>query len=230
MFSFCICIAYLYCVFVLRISASRVFFGWLVTQAGWSSACWSVRLKTIKRYSYHHIYIYVPTCLSHHHPFISISISSWMAARAGQTAPISYLWLLVPHISGHSPIKSCRLSNHFCSQYTYICLMRIVYSVSWKTIHHSRTNIMQTLFNSFVLGNSWRVLKLPSKSKTLKSHFMINKNTTFILIQGVSKKGTLVIFVLFLFQKSDFTSSHLIWNRNFEPVSSSHLEHIRLEC
>ena len=38
------------------------------------------------------------------------------------------------------------------------------------------------------------------------------------------KKGTLVVFVLFLFLKMDFAFSHAIWNQNLEPISSSHLE------
>ena len=36
------------------------------------------------------------------------------------------------------------------------------------------------------------------------------------------KKGTFLIWFLFLFQKSDFTFSHVFWNQNFEPVSFSH--------
>ena len=36
------------------------------------------------------------------------------------------------------------------------------------------------------------------------------------------KKGTFLILFLFLFQKSDFTFSHVFWNQNFNPVSSSH--------
>ena len=41
----------------------------------------------------------------------------------------------------------------------------------------------------------------------------------FILFYRVSlKKGTFLIFVLFLFQKSYFTFSHVVWNQTFEPV------------
>ena len=48
-------------------------------------------------------------------------------------------------------------------------------------------------------------------------------------IQGVYKKGTLDIFVLFRFWKSDFTFSHVFRNQNFEPVSSHHSNCIHSE-
>ena len=43
------------------------------------------------------------------------------------------------------------------------------------------------------------------------------------------KKGNIAIFVLFLFQKLDFTFSHVFWNQNFEPISSSHSNYIHSE-
>ena len=43
------------------------------------------------------------------------------------------------------------------------------------------------------------------------------------------KKGTFLILFLFLFQKLDFTFSHVFWNQNFEPVSSSHSNNIHSE-
>ena len=43
------------------------------------------------------------------------------------------------------------------------------------------------------------------------------------------KKGTLAIFILFLFLNSDFDFSHVFWNENFEPVSFSQSNHIHSE-
>ena len=43
------------------------------------------------------------------------------------------------------------------------------------------------------------------------------------------KKGTFAIFVLFLFQKLDFAFSHMFWNHNFEPGSSSHSNYFHSE-
>ena len=43
------------------------------------------------------------------------------------------------------------------------------------------------------------------------------------------KKGTLAILGLFLFQKSDLAFSHVFWNQNFEPISSSHSNYIHSE-
>ena len=43
------------------------------------------------------------------------------------------------------------------------------------------------------------------------------------------KKGTLAVFALFLFQKSDFAFSHVLWNQNFEAVSSGHSNYIHSE-
>ena len=43
------------------------------------------------------------------------------------------------------------------------------------------------------------------------------------------KKGTLVVLALFLFQKSDFTFSHVFWNQKFALFSSSHSNNTNLE-
>ena len=59
--------------------------------------------------------------------------------------------------------------------------------------------------------------------------FSVNFVYSVCMYKVSLKKGTLVIFVSFLFHKSDFTFSHMFWNRNLEPVSSSHSRNIHRE-
>ena len=44
-------------------------------------------------------------------------------------------------------------------------------------------------------------------------------------VQGVPKKCPIATFSLNLFQKSDYTFSHVFWNQNFEPIPSKHFKH-----
>ena len=65
---------------------------------------------------------------------------------------------------------------------------------------------------------------------TINQYSLQYLETHFLQIYRVTlKKGILVIFVSFLFEKLDFTFSHVIWNQNLEPDSSSQLEHVHSE-
>ena len=46
------------------------------------------------------------------------------------------------------------------------------------------------------------------------------------------KKGNIAIFVLFWFEKSDFTFSHVFWNQNFRPfhIATQILSTQNLNC
>ena len=48
-------------------------------------------------------------------------------------------------------------------------------------------------------------------------------------IQGVPKKCNIAIFSLNLFQRSDYTFSHVFRNQNFKPVPSKHFKHTHSE-
>ena len=50
-----------------------------------------------------------------------------------------------------------------------------------------------------------------------------------LYIQGVPKKCPIAIFSLNLFQRCDYTFSHVFRNQNFEPISSKHIKHTHSE-
>ena len=55
-------------------------------------------------------------------------------------------------------------------------------------------------------------------------------NTAYSIYTGCPKKCPIAIFSLNLFQRSDYTFSHVFRNQSFEPVSSKHFKLLALSA
>ena len=82
----------------------------------------------------------------------------------------------------------------------------------------------------WVRASSCFPVKNTHKKKQYESDFSpTNFHHIFRKLQGAPKKCPIAIFSLNLFQRPDYTFSHVFRNQNFKPVPSKHFKHTHSE-
>ena len=109
-----------------------------------------------------------------------------------------------------------------------LCLAKSLSFPSWTTKHYCFTyhpSVVHGPYWFFSVFSMFR--KIPPAYVKLQTHDIVDKIEDQYLGQytGRFKKCPIAIFSLNMFQRCDYTFSHVLRNQNFEPIPSKHFKH-----